>query len=130
MHPALVDGIMPMTAERKGQRGMYVAIRRYGLVTNEPVENVMRGIKEGFIPTINRAPGFLAYYALNSGDGTLASISIFEHRAGAERSNKLAEDWVGRSLASALPTSPEIIVGEVGAHELNLGKLGIRDLIE
>jgi len=47
-------------------------------------------------------------------------VSIFEHRAGAERSNKLAEDWVGRALPSALPTSPEIIVGEVGAHELNL----------
>ena len=108
---------------------MYVAIRQYGLLTNEPVENVMRGIREGFIPIINKAPGFLAYYALNSGDGTLTSISIFEHRAGAERSNKLAEDWVGRTLSSALPTSPEIIVGEVGAHEINLTKLGIREII-
>ena len=34
---------------------MYVAIRRYGLLTNEPVENVMRGIREGFIPIINKA---------------------------------------------------------------------------
>jgi hypothetical protein len=42
----------------------------------------------------------------------------------------LAEDWVGRTLSSVLPTSPEIIVGEVGAHELNLNKLGIREVIE
>jgi hypothetical protein len=42
----------------------------------------------------------------------------------------LAEDWVGRSLSSALPTSPETIVGEVGAHELNLIKLGIREILE
>jgi hypothetical protein len=109
---------------------MYVAIRQYGLVTNEPLENVMRGIREGFIPIIKNAPGFLAYYALDSGGGTLTSISIFEHRAGAERSNKLAEDWVGRTLSSALPTSPQIIVGEVGAYELSLAKLGIRELIE
>jgi hypothetical protein len=109
---------------------MYVAIRQYGLVTNEPLENVMRGIREGFIPIIKNAPGFLAYYALDSGGGTLTSISIFEYRAGAERSNKLAEDWVGRTLSSALPTSPQIIVGEVGAHELSLTKLGIRELIE
>jgi hypothetical protein len=109
---------------------MYVAIRQYGLLTNEPVEKVWQGIREGFIPMIRKAPGFLAYYALDSGDGTLTSISIFEHRAGAERSNKLAEDWVGRTLSSALPTSPEIIVGEVGAHELNLSKLGIREVIE
>jgi hypothetical protein len=109
---------------------MYVAIRRYGLVTNEPLEKVFQGIREGFIPIINNAPGFLAYYALDSGDGTLTSISIFEDRAGAERSNKLAEDWVGMTLSSVLPTSPEIIVGEVGAHELKLTKLGIREIIE
>src|SRR5215203_5678959 len=104
---------------------MYVAIRRYGLLTNEPVEQVFQGIREGFIPIIKNAPGFLAYYTLDSGDGTLTSISVFEDGAGAEKSNKLAEDWVGRSLSSALPTSPETIVGEVGAHELNLIKLGI-----
>ena len=109
---------------------MYVAIRRYGLLTNEPVDMVFQGIREGFIPIIKNAPGFLAYYALDSGSGTLTSISIFEQRAGAEKSNKLAEDWVGMTLSSALPTSPEIIVGEVGAHEINLIKLGIREVIE
>jgi hypothetical protein len=109
---------------------MYVAIRQYGLLTNEPVDMVLQGIREGFIPIIRNAPGFLAYYALDSGSGTLTSISIFEHRAGAEKSNKLAEDWVGMALSSALPTSPEIIIGEVGAHEINLIKLGIREIIE
>jgi hypothetical protein len=34
------------------------------------------------------------------------------------------------TLSSALPTSPETIVGEVGAHELNLIKLGIREILE
>ena len=109
---------------------MYVAIRQYGLLTNEPVEQVFQGVRDGFIPIIKKAPGFLAYYALDSGSGTLTSISVFEDRAGAERSNKLAEDWVGRTLSSALPTSAEIIVGEGGAHELNLIKLDIREVIE
>jgi hypothetical protein len=109
---------------------MYVAIRQYGLLTNEPVDMVLQGIREGFIPIIKNAPGFLAYYALDSGSGTLTSISIFEDRAGAERSNRLAEDWVGRTLSEALPTSPEIIVGEVGAHEIDLVKLGMREIIE
>ena len=104
---------------------MYVAIRQYGLLTREPIEQVVRGIREGFIPLIKNAPGFVAYYVLDSGGGTITSISIFEHRAGAERSNKLAEDWVGGNLSSTLPTSPEVIAGEVFAHELNLAKLGI-----
>ncbi len=109
---------------------MYAAIRQYGLLTNEPIEEVLHGIREGFIPIIKNAPGLLAYYALDSGSGTLTSISIFEDRAGAEKSNKLAEDWVGMTLSSALPTSPETIIGEVGAHEINLIKLGIREIIE
>jgi hypothetical protein len=113
---------------KKGVKGMYVSIRRYGLLTREPVEKVLQGIREGFIPIIKDQPGFLAYYALDSGGGTLTSISIFEHRAGAEKSNKMAEDWIGKN-PNTLPTSPEIIVGEVGAHELNLAKSGMRELI-
>ena len=108
---------------------MYVSIRRYGLLTREPVEKVLQGVREGFIPIIKDQPGFLAYYALDSGGGTLTSISIFEHRAGAEKSNKMAVDWVGKNLINTLPTSPEIIVGEVGAHELNLTKLGMHEVI-
>ena len=109
---------------------MYVSIRRYGLLTREPVKEVLQGVREGFLPIIRDQPGFLAYYSLDSGGGTLTSISIFEHRAGAERSNRIAENWIGKNLTNTLPTSPEIIVGEVGAHELNLIKLGIREVIE
>jgi hypothetical protein len=108
---------------------MYVSIRRYGLLTREPVKEVLQGVREGFMPIVRDQPGFLAYYALDSGSGTLTSISIFEHRAGAERSNRIAENWIGKNLTNTLPTSPEIIVGEVGAHELNLTKLGRRQLI-
>ena len=108
---------------------MYVSIRRYGLLTREPVKEVLQGVREGFLPIIRDQPGFLAYYSLDSGGGTLTSISIFEHRAGAERSNRIAENWIGKNLTNTLPTSPEIIVGEVGAHELNLTKLGIRQVI-
>jgi len=108
---------------------MYVSIRRYGLLTREPVKEVLQGVKEGFLPIIRDQPGFLAYYSLDSGGGTLTSISIFEHRAGAERSNRIAENWIGKNLTNTLPTSPEIIAGEVGAHELNLTKLGIRKVI-
>jgi hypothetical protein len=107
---------------------MYVSIRRYGLLTREPVKEVLQGVREGFLPIIRDQPGFLAYYSIDSGGGTLTSISIFEHRAGAERSNRIAENWIGKNLTNTLPTSPEMIVGEVGAHELNLTKLGIREV--
>jgi len=75
---------------------MYVAIRQYGLLTNGPAEKVMQGIGEGFIPIIKNAPGFLAYYTLDSGGGTLTSVSVFEHRVGPKgRTSCPRVGWVG-----------------------------------
>lgn len=109
---------------------MHVAIRRYRLLGSSSADEVLQRVREGFIPIIKDAPGFLAYYAVDGGGGTLASVSIFEHRAGAEESNRMAADWVRENLSSMFPNPPEIIEGEVGAHELNLAKLGIREVTE
>jgi hypothetical protein len=81
------------------------------------VEELMRRVNEGFIPIIKDAPGFLAYYAVDSGLGTVTSVSVFENQAGADESNRMAADWVRENLASMLPNPPEITAGEVGAHE-------------
>jgi hypothetical protein len=109
---------------------MYLVIRHYQM---DPVSagEVIRQIDEGFTPVIKDAPGFLAYYALDAGGGGLATIGVFEDRTGAEESIKMAADFIReRNLTSLLPNPPEIIAGEVGAHELNLAKLGIRKVTE
>ena len=108
---------------------MHVAIRRYQLDPGS-VEEVMRHVNEGFIPIIKDADGFLAYYALNSGAGEIATVSVFEDQAGAEESIRMAADWIRQNLAALLPNPPEITEGEVGAHELNLTKLGVRKVKE
>ena len=103
---------------------MHVAIRRYQ-VNPGSAEEVMRHVNEGFIPLIKEADGFLAYYALNSGAGEIATVSVFEDQTGAEQSISMAADWVRQNLAALLPNPPEITEGEVEAHELNLTKLGM-----
>jgi quinol monooxygenase YgiN len=108
---------------------MHVVIRHYRIDPGS-VDEVTRQVREGFIPIIKDAPGFLAYYALEAGNGEIATVSVFEDRAGAVRSIRLAADWIRQNLASLLPNPPEIISGEVGAHELNLVKLGIREIRE
>ncbi len=108
---------------------MHLTIRLYQLERGW-VDTLLRRVREEFVPMIRDAPGFLAYYALDAGNGTVASVSIFENQAGAEESNRRAADWVNQNLASMLPNPPEIIAGEVGAHELNLAKLGVRKVTE
>ena len=108
---------------------MHVAVRRYQL-DPASVDEVMRQVNEGFIPIIKDADGFLAYYALNAGAGEIATVSVFEDQAGAEESIRMAGDWVRQNLAALLPDPPDIIAGEVQAHELNLTKLGVRKVKE
>ena len=96
---------------------MHVAIRRYQVDPSSSVEEVMRRVDEGFIPTIKDASGFLAYYAVDSRLGTLTTVSVFEDQAGADESNRMEADWVRENLASMLPNPPEITAGEVGAYE-------------
>lgn len=94
---------------------MYAAIRRY---QGDPgsVDEVVQRANEGFVPIIKEAPGFVAYYLVDGGGGTVTTVSVFEDQAGAEESNRLAADWIGQNLASLLPNPPEITAGEVGVH--------------
>ena len=90
---------------------MYVSVRRY-VTDPKSVNEVVRRIREEFVPIISKAPGFLNYHVLDMGNGVLASISMFENKAGAEESDRLAANWV-RTLGSLLPNPPQITAGDV-----------------
>jgi hypothetical protein len=90
---------------------MYVSVSRY-VTDPKSVKEVMRRIREEFVPMVSKASGFLNYHVLDAGDGVLASISMFENQAGAKQSDGLAADWA-KTLASLLPNPPQITAGEV-----------------
>ena len=95
---------------------MHAAIRRYQ-VDPGSVDEVTRGINEGFLPIIKDASGFQAYYVVDAGDGRLETVSVFEDRKGAEESTRMASVYISENMASVLPDSPEDLQGEVVAHE-------------
>ena len=99
---------------RKGGR-MHAAIRQYR-VDPGSVDEIVRGVNEGLLPIIEDASGFRAYYALDAGGGRIASVSVFEDRAGAEESTRLAADWIRENMASLFPNPPEVLQGEVVVH--------------
>ena len=122
----------PPGKRERGVKGMHLAIRRYQ-VDPASMDEIIRHVNEGFIPIIKDVQGFLAYYALDTGDfvkGVLASVSVFEDRESAEESINMAADYIRQNMASLMPNPPEITAGEVRAHELNLTKLGIREVKE
>ncbi len=96
---------------------MYVSVRWYEM-NPAAVDEAMRQVEEGFVPIISKAPGFIAYYALDTGDGVVASISIFTDQAGAEESDAVAAEWVMENLASLLPNPPDITAGEAKVYKI------------
>ena len=95
---------------------MYATIRQYKTKPGIAAE-IARRVDEGFLPIISKAPGFVAYYALDTGNDTVASVSVFQDQAGSEESNRMAADWVKQNIASLFAGPPEVAGGEVLSHK-------------
>jgi hypothetical protein len=90
---------------------MYAAVRRYEGVTD--TAEAGRRVDATFVPLISKLDGFVAYYWIDAGDGVMASTSVFEDRAGAEESVRVAASWVRDNAASLLPNPPQVTAGDV-----------------
>ena len=97
----------------------YIVIRRYQADTDYRGE-MHREVHGFFLPRISRAPGFMAYYALEDvGHDAFVSISVFENRKTAEASNKLAAEFLQEWGPGLRKRTPEIIAaGEVGPWQV------------
>lgn len=93
---------------------MYVTIREYDVV--EFPEEAAAKVRKEFLPIISKIPGFHEYYALKTGERTVASVSIFENKPGADESVRAAQSWVKKNLSKYLPNPPKVITGETMAH--------------
>ena len=97
---------------------MYPSIREYRIEGS--IDELMQKVNEDFFPIISKVQGFLAYYCVDTGNGEVASISIFKDKAGIEESNRLAGTWVKENLASILLGAPEITTGIVPVAKISL----------
>jgi hypothetical protein len=94
---------------------MYAAIRRYNIAPGS-ADTIVQRVNEGFLPTLSQSAGFIAYYLINPGDGTIVSVSLFEDRAGADASTRIATEWVRQHLSQFVRTAPVIVTGPVASQ--------------
>ena len=90
---------------------MFISVRRYSSVRS--VNEVFRKIQSGFVPLLEGSPGFIAYYAIDGGNGTMATISMFSSEEMALESNEKAARWLQENVADLQPEPPEITSGKV-----------------
>jgi hypothetical protein len=89
---------------------MYVSVRRYDNVRS--VSRVCGRIAESFVPLLKRMPGFIAYYAVDGGNGTMATVSVFSTEAMAHESSEVAGRWLKENVADLQPDPPTILAGK------------------
>jgi len=95
---------------------MYAAVRHYHFKTEDGKE-IDKVIREGFVPLLKKAKGFVRYYWVDTGNGEGASMSVFKDKAGADESIRIAADFVKAKMAHLFHEKPEIIEGPVTAHD-------------
>ena len=95
---------------------MYVAVRRYEGATDP--QRVAQLVNEIFVPIISEMPGFVAYYAVDAGDGVMVSTTVFEHQAAEEESSWRAGQFVAQYIAPLTPNPPQITAGEVLTYKV------------
>ena len=94
---------------------MYAAVRVYEGITDDAEAG--RLVDESFLPLLDQVKGFIAYYWIDAGDGAMASLSVFDDKAGADESVKLAHQWVQENAAELIPNPPKVTEGLVVASE-------------
>jgi hypothetical protein len=94
---------------------MYAAVRRYEGITDD--DEAARLVRDSFMPQLEKVRGFVAYYWIDAGDGTMASLSVFEDQAGADESVRFAHQWIEENAPGLFPNPPTITEGTVVAHD-------------
>ena len=90
---------------------MYCSVRHYHMDPAR-VDELMHRVDEGFAELISEEPGFVAYQALDCGDGNITTVSTFRDREGAESSITMAAGWIRENLSDIEIERVAAYVGE------------------
>ena len=99
------------------KRKMYATVRRYEGVI-DAVEATKK-VDEIFVTLISALPGFVEYYWIDLGSGSMISITIFKTLSDAIDANEKARVWVKDHLSSVLAPPIRIDAGTIVAHKGN-----------
>jgi hypothetical protein len=91
---------------------MYIQIRKYRLMSGS-AENISKEAAKSFLPEIKQIHGFVDYRIIDTQDGSLLSISIFQDKTGVEASNRKALAWHRQHFSSQMVGPQEVVEGKV-----------------
>lgn len=94
----------------------FIVLRRYQLLPDASMDELVRRVEEGFVPIISKIAGFREYLFVDAGEGAHLTISLFDDQSGAEASTRNAADWAAANVAQLIAGPPEVTEGWVRIH--------------
>ncbi len=91
-------------------------MRRFKM-TPEQVQSSTQRVREGLLPLLRSAPGFVAYSAIDCGNGTLISLVAFESRETAEAITARTSAWAEHVMQD-IP-DPEVTRADIKLRFVN-----------
>ena len=95
---------------------MYTSIRRYTFkagVDPKSLDGYLGRIESKFVPRIQDIRGFHSYYLVKVSEKEIIGIGIFEDKAGADESSRVAVDFVKGDPIKDRINTPEITEGDL-----------------
>jgi hypothetical protein len=89
---------------------MHSAVRTYRVTD---ADTLVTKVEDEFVSRVKEVDGFVGYYLIDSGDGTVVSITVGETAEAVEASTQAASEWVRQSIADLIEGPPQIVAGEV-----------------
>lgn len=99
---------------------MYASMRRYELGAGSrgmgSVRELTRRCEEELVPTLAGLDGFNAYYVVDTGNGVISSVSVFDRAETSEEGEKLVKQFFKDRLQGLLQANPQVTHGEAVVH--------------
>jgi hypothetical protein len=99
---------------------MFATVRRYEGIDASKIEQLKKSVDESLAPSLSKLPGFSSYFLIDTGNGVVSSVGVFDTSAQANESTRLASEWVrDQKLEEILQNPPKVTDGEIIVHKTN-----------
>jgi hypothetical protein len=99
---------------------MFATVRRYEGIDASNKEELTNKVGETLAPRLSKLPGFSSYFLIDTGNGVMSSIGLFDTSTQANESTRVASEWVrDEKLENILQNPPKVTDGEVIVHKTN-----------
>jgi hypothetical protein len=99
---------------------MFATVRRYEGVDATNRDELTKKVGETLAPRLSKMPGFNSYFLIDTGNGVMSSIGLFDNSTQADDSTRVASEWVrDEKLERILQSPPNVTGGEVIFHKTN-----------